>query len=92
MKYKVEEGILKFNKPLRKTINNGIKIFFYLDPNTERDQSTYPVAYADAKRGQGEINLPHESIKLLGVLIKEPKYKFFPFVWYRWEVCEEILK
>ncbi len=88
MKYKIDKNKIIFYKPLKKR-KNGIKILFYRDPYTEKQKHDYPVAIADIERNQREFSWPMESIKILEVLVEQPKFKSFPFIWYRWNVCEK---
>jgi len=85
MKYTKVGNVLKFDKPLKKH-KNGIKILFYREPDMERNSLDYPAAYADTENKKTEMHLPYEIIQLFEVMIKVPRYWFFPFIWYKWEV------
>ncbi len=88
MKYNLKDNQIVFDRPLKKT-KDGIKIYFYRHPDVKRNKAEYPVAYTDINKGQIKYDLPYHSIELFEVLVKQPKYKLFPFVWYKWEVVEK---
>lgn len=89
MKYRLEGDLLKFDHPLKKS-KGGLKVLFYRDPRFEAEKIDYPVAYTDIKKGQTIFSLPDETIKVFEVIVKQPKYRFFPFIWHEWKVIESI--
>lgn len=66
----------------------GIKVYYCRRPNLYTDLVTKPVATADLEGGMGTIDFPEADIDILAVHVKQPKYKFFPWLFYQWKIAE----
>lgn len=91
MNYELIKNAIVFERPPKKR-KNGLKILFYREPDVEKEAIDYPVAYADISGSKREFKLPDNAIQLFEVLIEQPRFKWFPFIWYSWIVCNPVNK
>lgn len=89
MRVQVISNLLVFMDPIY-ACKSGVKIFYTRKPDAEAEALTKPVATADLEKGTVILDLPEADIDILAIHVKQPKYKFFPFFFYQWQIAHIV--